>query len=447
MVNPLISVIAIPVRALAQRRLASDLDTARRIEKAEATLSEDRRLERQLAAIGHVWDDAVADVPYYRDLVDRGRAPRQIETWDDFRDIPILDRGDMQSNAGAFVRISRRADLLLQTGGSTGEPVRLGEWRNTGQLLRAAKLIPWIRAGYDPSASVVLVWGHAHLLGSGWRRHVNRLKRAVKDCALRYSRFDAYHISRSQARRIAMSIVQSRPAGVIGYASALDLICRHTPDLAPDLRSAGVRFVMPCAEPLPRDDSRDLLESTFEAPVLQEFGGVDFGHVGYQFARERFRVLSTLNTLELETGKSEDSGNALVTTLYRRYVPLLRYRQGDQIAGCRRDSEGLVTQFSALIGRTNDMVEVASGQWVHSVAFIHALKPVTAILNAQLALTSSGIALRFVASRELTPGERGRVTASLRRIHVPTECLQLERVEDLATSLAGKRRWVVDERG
>jgi phenylacetate-coenzyme A ligase PaaK-like adenylate-forming protein len=69
----------------------------------------------QLECVRAVWADAVVDIPFYRHLVEMDKAPRTIETWEDFRSIPVMDKLTYRRHETEFVRLSGPADSYLQT--------------------------------------------------------------------------------------------------------------------------------------------------------------------------------------------------------------------------------------------------------------------------------------------------------------------------------------------
>lgn len=401
----------------------------------------------QLQRLRTIWDDCVQDIPYYRHLVTGGEAPRHIVSWTDFKQIPVLDRRILQERASDFIRDSGPPDSSLSTAGSTGQPVQFGQWRTGMEPVRIAKLVPWIRLGYTLDDALYLIWGHAHLLGTGWRRHYNHALRKMKDWVAGYRRVDAYSLDPKKAEAIASEIIRIRPAGLIGYAAVLDLFCRYTPAYHADLRAAGLKFVMPCAEPPPREDTFDLFRSVFGCPIVQEFGGVDFGHVGFKMDSAPYVLFPDLNVLEAESNASDSgTGAALVTTLYRRYVPLIRYRQGDVITGIQGDEHGLVKAFDEQIGRVGDMIRLSDNAVVHSEAIAHCLRQEPSVLNMQLVLRDEGPTLSLVVQERIAVTVENRIRHRLRQVHPALERATFEYVTDLGTNRAGKRRWVLDLR-
>jgi len=410
---------------------------------------DDRQTGRiQLTRFQAVWEDCITDVPYYRNLVARHAAPERISSWEDFRAIPELDRGTFQAHTRDFIRLSGPPDLSQITGGSTGVPIRFGIWKAEGEVLRVLKLVLWLRMGYSRESRLFLIWGHAHLLGTGWRRLWNHALRKAKDRLAGYRRVDAYSLCPERCRAIARKIMTFRPAGIIGYASALDYFLRTTESFHLDFQKLGVRFVMPCAEPAPKPDSFDRLRAVFRCPVVQEFGGVDFGQVGMKVDDQPFEVFPEHNILEAapEADAASARGAAVVTTLYRRYTPLIRYREGDVLGGVKRLPHGHVPRFDSLEGRINDMVELSDGSRVHSVAFLHCVHEEPSVLNAQLVIEDSGASLRLVAADSWNITCETRIRHRLGQLSPSLAGIPLQKVADLETTVAGKRRWFVDKR-
>jgi phenylacetate-coenzyme A ligase PaaK-like adenylate-forming protein len=529
-------------------------------------------LNLQLSKIQEVWRDAIRDVPYYGRLVEEGRAPVEIKSWSDFFKIPELTREILQDHKEEFVRRSSPPDLWRMTGGSTGNPVKFGVWTSEEEVVRVLKLVLWARVGYVPTDRLFLIWGHSHLLGTGWRRHWNHFLRKAKDAALGYKRVDAHNFSHEICKRYAEELLRYRPAGLIGYSAALDYFLRSLPERWEEFQALGLKFVMPCAEPAPRADSFELLGRVFGCPVIQEFGGVDFGHVGMKLGEGPFEVFGEKNfvevaeppmaadltaiehwgrcekeqpefgpkgegvgtteskSTEIEAGRllagqagaafsnsstselardsentsiihsadgpasaagqqmvddrrltaagkdKAESGNlpdraleavdgdlklnsyklkthpslvhgaALVTSLYQRYLPLIRYRQGDVLGSPSVLSHGHVARFERLQGRVNDMVVLEDGTTIHSLAVAHCIRVEGAVLNMQMVLEDAGPRILLVTRDGLDEESVARIRHRLGQISEVLANVPIQIVQDLITTRAGKRRWIVDTR-
>ncbi|MGE3489583.1 MAG: hypothetical protein AB7N29_06195 [Vicinamibacterales bacterium] len=403
---------------------------------------------RHLDGVRRSWADAVSDIPYYSWLVASGAAPSEIRTWDDLRSIPPLTRQIIQRQPADFVRRSGPPASMITTAGSTGTPLRMGSNRAERELMRIVKLAEWQALGYQPGSRLFLIWGHAHLLGTGWAGRLNQVKRRMADAWLGYRRVDAYLLTPELCRAHAEALVGFRPVGVIGYSSALDLFARYTSAFRPRFRALGVRFVLATAEAPPRADTLERIEDLFDCPVVQEYGGAEFGQVAFKNGRSPFRVYSDLNYVECAQPEADAPGAhpALLTSLYPRYLPLVRYRVGDTLVGPERQGHGHVVQFNEVGGRVNDVILLGGGAAIHSVAIFHCIHQEESVYNIQMVLRDEGVEIRLVSSADDRGAMEARIRGRLAQVHSSLADARFTYVEDLLTSRAGKRRWFVDQR-
>jgi phenylacetate-CoA ligase len=422
-------------------------DLRRQFEKAAARRAESAPTsslaDRQLLAISRVWTDAVADLPYYGRLVSEQRAPQALRSWDEVKALPILTRRILQDHAAEFMRRSGPPESFMTTAGSTGTPLRIGMNQGERDLMRVVKLSAWQSFGYDQSSRLFLIWGHAHLLGTGWKGKVNHLKRRLADAALGYRRVDAYRLTMESCATYAEELIAFRPIGLIGYSSALDLFARYTASFRDRFRRLGLRFVLATAEAPPRHDTVDLLEDHFGCPVVQEYGGAEFGQVAFKIGRAPFETYSDLNFVEAQMERNECA--LLITSLYQRYLPLIRYQVGDAVERPDLAAHGHVMRFEAIAGRLNDVIVLGTGDAVHSVAVFHCVHQ-EKVHNIQMVLRDEGIEICLVTSEPDRAAMEGRIRARLAQVHPALATARFTYLEDLETNRAGKRRWFVDHR-
>jgi phenylacetate-coenzyme A ligase PaaK-like adenylate-forming protein len=437
----------LPIRFLSSR-IRRDLRSAQRRLKApvEATPAV---AARQLATISAVWSDATRDVPYYADLVASGQAPAAVESWDDFRQIPVLTRQQLQDQPARFARRSGPPDGYTNTAGSTGTPLHVGMNQSERDLMRIVKLAEWQAFGYGANSRLFLIWGHAHLLGSGWRAQVNHAKRRAMDGFLGYRRAEAYRLNQPASEEIAERLIRFRPTGLVGYAAALDLFARHTARYRARFRSLKMGFVLVTTEAPPRADTVATLSDLFGCPVVEEYGGGDFGQLAFKRGSAPFHVYSDLNYLECDSEPDSEPGvrPAIVTALYRRYTPLVRYRIGDGLASPRVLPHGHVAAFERVAGRLTDAVALDDGDAIHSLSIFHCVHAEPDIYNVQMRLTDAGIDILLVTAPNADRAAiESRIYPRLRNVHPALGRARVVYVEDVETSRAGKRRWLVDLR-
>jgi phenylacetate-CoA ligase len=401
----------------------------------------------QMAAIQRTWADAVADIPYYSRLVASGAAPAVCRDWTDLARVPVLTRQLLQERPHDFIRLSGPPATFASTAGSTGTPLRIGMNQAERDLMRVVKVAAWQDFGYTLSSRLFLIWGHAHLLGTGWRGRVNHWRRKAADAVIGYHRVDAYRLNRAACEAHAEALLRFRPLGVIGYSSALDLFARYCSQYRDRFRALGVRFVLSTAEAPPRPDTIATLEDLFGCPVVEEYGGAEFGQVAFRRQPQAFDVFHDLNYVEAEAPEPDSNARPLlVTTLYPRYLPLIRYRPGDAVRGAELLPHGHVTRFQAVVGRVNDVIHLANGDAIHSVAIFHCIHQEQDVQSIQMVLRDDGIAISLVAFGGDQQAIAARVRARLAQVHPTLAEAQVRFVEDQLPGRAGKRRWYVDHR-
>jgi phenylacetate-CoA ligase len=407
----------------------------------------------QFAAIQRAWQDVTADIPYYMGLVREGIVPAVLSSWDDFHRIPPLRRRLLQDQPELFTRVSRSSSDYCITAGSTGTPLKMRMDQAERDVMRIVKMAEWQRFGYRLDSRLFLIWGHSHLLGTGWRGQVKHIRRKVADAFMGYKRVDAYRMAPADCRRYADKLIRCRPLGVLGYASALDMFASHVAARRDAIRKSGVRFVMATAEPLPRADSHALLADTFGCPVVQEYGGVEFGQVAFKIDHASFDVYGDLNYVEALPAPTDAAGDRplLITSLYSRYLPLFRYDVGDACQDPEIFPHGHVRSFRMLAGRVNDQIVLSDGAAVHSVAIFHCIHQEPLVLNIQMQISDSGVDVLLVhktsaeanGSRDLATD---RIRDRLTQVHPALGNARITWADDLGTNRAGKRRWFVDNR-
>ena len=420
--------------------------TARRLSAASDHLIDWQT--RQLEALRPLWADATTDIPYYAHLVASGNAPKDIRSWSDFQNIPVLTRQVVQDRPADFLRKSGPPDGFTKTAGSTGTPLSMGMNQAERDRMRVVKIAAWQEFGYTATSRLFLIWGHAHLLGTGFRGRLNHIKRRLADDVLGYRRLDAYRLNRRSCEAYAEELLRFNPVGIIGYASALDLFARYSAHLRPRFHALGIRFVLATAEPPPRPDTIALLEDLFGCPVIQEYGGAEIGQIAFKGRATSFEVYSDLNYVECEAAPADspEAEPILVTTLYPRYVPLVRYRVGDAVFRPERLSHGHVVRFYAVAGRINDVIELDDGDSIHSVSIFHCLHQERTLHNIQMVLHDDGIDIRLISSTGPDPVIEARLRSRLSQVHPFLSNVRFEYVDDVQTNRAGKRRWFVDNR-
>ena len=405
-----------------------------------------RHDEWQLAAFNRQWQGLVTRVPYWSSLKTERGLPEHFDTWEQVRSgLPVLERSDLRTRVRELCDPRHPPCQWRSTGGSTGEPLRVPVSR--GEIRASAADVWYARSWFDisPSDRAFLIWGHSHLLGRGLAGWFRGQFRTWKDRLAGYRRWSAYRIGEADLRESGQRLLNFRPAYLLGYAVALDRFAMVNEVIAPQLRALGLKAVIATAESFPRSDSRSVVQAAFGCPVVMEYGAVETGPIAHETPAGGYRVFWRWYFAEVVPSTvAPGSWELILTSLYPRCLPLIRYRVGDLIVPLSEPPRSPLLEFRSVLGRCNDYVILKDGCTVHSEAFTHAVKETQSISAYQVAQKLDGsIRLTYTAGQPLTPAEITEIRKRLVRVHPGLSNILIEHSGSLAQSIAGKTRTVI----
>jgi len=400
----------------------------------------------QLGQFNRQWHTIRREVPFFSRLAREKSLPAQFSSWEEFRHLmPVIDRKTIQSRRDEFSDPTKAPDFLRTTGGSTAEPIQLPAWNS--ELDYTNKDLWYARSwfGVTPADKLFLIWGHSHVLGSGFVGQLNRLKRESKDALLGYCRFSAYDLSETAMKNAGDAMLAFRPAYVVAYSVALDRFARVNAHRKETFHQLGLKVAIATAESFPRSDSAPFISDMLGSPVAMEYGAVETGLLAHQHPDGTFKVFWRHYFLDgCESESLPGCYELFLTSLYPRCTPLVRYRIGDLISS---DPNDLVFDqgFGRVVGRCNDWLALPDGGRVHSEAFTHAVKECPFLLGFQVVQRDNGeIQFRYVPESRSEANEL-EVRRRLATIHPALRDVVLKQVPSIPQTIAGKTRTVVRE--
>lgn len=272
---------------------------------------------------------AHAHVPYYGDLfAAHGVRVREIQGPGDFHAIPPLT-GEIVSTRYACLtsRDPFQRGYAATVPGPSGEPIHFSCDRGAGPVRRANTLRGYRWAGVDVGGRQAIF--HGARSGSSWRE---RLFDAVKNYCNNIMYLSSRDLSEAALHRHIVRMRRYRPDLVVGHPSEfarLALFCQDRGERMPP-----VRAVLTSGGPL-RSGQRALIESALASPVFERYGRPEFANIAHECDEHNgLHVFSDLFYVEVITGSGRPAlpgevGEVLVTDLFNRYMPFVRYRTGD----------------------------------------------------------------------------------------------------------------------
>ena len=416
-------------------------------------LEESQWYEReQLEALQHeklrrVIDFAYKQVPYYREVFDeRGLKPEDIRTSADLPKLPLLTKAIVKDRFDLLVAKNANRFLLRKgyTSGTTGTPAK------------------FYRDLYSINFEHATIWRHWHWggFGSGQRRVTLRGDRVVpitrreppfwcENLLGKQLLMSSFHLSDAFLPLYVEKIRSYRPYMMQAYPSTAYLFARH-------LAAAGQKLMIPlvftASEPL-YPVQRELIEERLGCTVFDFYGLAE----RTVFASE-CEAHSGLH-LNPEYGITElvdDGGNPVAhgsgrivgTTLNNSAMPLIRYLTDDiseRLSGecsCGRHFE----RIKPVETKCEDLIVTPDGRCVSPSLITFCFKPLFNIKKSQILQDAPDhLTIRIVKRETYSDADSANLVARIKDATDSSMKIDLEFVEDIPRTSAGKYRWIISE--
>jgi len=314
-------------------------------------------------------------VPYYTMLFKENNiTPKDIETMEDLKRVPLLNKDAIRENIHYFTPTNRQIKYLdyfcNATGGTTGTPLKYRLSRKARLLGGVLLYRGWGLAGYQLGDRMVFLGGSSLAVNakSNLLKRVHELLRNIK-------KLSAFDMSHKDMVKHAKTINAFKPKFIRGYPSAIYFFARWLQDSSVRIHSPKAIFTT--SEQL-YPTMRDTIESVFKCKVYDGYGLNDGGLSAYECAEHCGMHIDTERSiLEVidENGApvQEGTGAIIATDLYNYAFPFIRYQTGDigtiTHAPCRC---GLQTpRLTSIEGRSVDVLRTPEGKSVHGWFFLY----------------------------------------------------------------------------
>jgi phenylacetate-CoA ligase len=212
-----------------------------------------------------------------------------------------------------------------------------------------------------------------------------RLGEMAKDRLMNRARFPVFDLSDPTLGGFRRRIARGRFDYLYGYTNSLLEFARYLLRIGaklaaecPSLKACVVTSEM-CT---PAD--RGVLAEAFGVPIVNEYGASEIGVVAFEDPSGRWRLSSENVYVEVvdEGGRPVEDGQAgqiLVTDLFNRAMPFVRYRVGDVgVLQTRPEIAGNGPELVSLDGRINDTILLPSGRKAAGLTFYYVARSLLA---------------------------------------------------------------------
>ena len=249
---------------------------------------------------------------------------------------PLVERSTLfpqfraLASAPPAVRVERR-----RTSGSTGTPFSFLKDLEMVSWMDAAMWAAYAWHGIAPGQRHARFWGMPLTPGA-------RLKRQGRDRLLNRRRLDAFRLNRQSAERFFFGLRRFGAQYAYGYPTLMRTFVEHCTAVGLAGTDLGIRVVVSTGEML-TPDTRQMIGDFFGARVVNEYGCTESGIVAMECEAGTPHAIPVAVLAEVvdPTGMRVEHGHpgeVVVSDLYGRVLPFLRYRLHDravtQTAGC-----------------------------------------------------------------------------------------------------------------
>jgi phenylacetate-CoA ligase len=352
---------------------------------------------------------------------------------------PVVTKSDIRADPKAFTS-SRYADrdlIQITTSGSTGTPFRIGLDR--GKLGRRTSEILYFNslAGFRVGQPHTL-----HAVGAKknpWR--VRLQNQRVTDPSVLDRRWLDGEIDALRGRRTAF---------YIGYVAAIRALSQHVLDIGLDSSHFRLEGIVATAERLD-EGTRMLAQRAFGCSVISRYSSLETGVLSQECRENTRHHLNEadyfVEILDLERDAPAAAGSVgrvVVTDLWARGVPLIRYDMGDlatpapEPCGCGRPGRTL----ERIDGRQVENVQDVDGRWISWVAINDLMWRYPAVSAFQFVQHAAGAYEMLIVGADASDADRLR--ASLLAIVGGSARLEVRRVASIPPLSSGKRQYIVN---
>ena len=410
------------------------------------------RLENlQLEALHKLLTHAYENCPYYRDAWSRlGLAPSDLRSLVDLHRWPVIDRDTITAHRMEMRAVRPKMELISKaTGGSSGVPLRFDYDANSEQRRYAAYYRGYSWAGADPGNRQLWLWGVPLGAQSRWKRFKERAYQAI----YRRRVLNCFELSEDRVPGFLRRLNRYRPDVIVAYTGALYTFARQLEQRG--LVPHAPRSIVVGAEKL-HGFQRDLIQRVFRAPVFETYGSREFMLIGAECDRHEGLHL-TAEHLTVEVVDDDglpaapgEEGDVVITDLYNYGMPFVRYRNGDRaIAGFALCSCGRgLPLLRKVVGRQIDVIGTPDGRSVPGEFFPHLMKDFGAVRRFVVVQEAPDrLEIRVVPSSGWAAADRETILSRTRQAVGPSMRVELNEVDDIPLTAAGKQRVVINRCG
>jgi phenylacetate-CoA ligase len=365
----------------------------------------------------------------------------KIECWSD---IPVITKKDFQINIDEIITEGlKKSELHVHnTSGSTGTPFYFAKDKFCHAMNWSEIDYHLLKHGINIGASKQARFYGIPLSG------IKYYKERLKDFLANRVRFPVFDLSDEKLTLVLNEFKKMKFEYINGYTSSLVIFAKFLIERKIVLKEIcpSIKVVFPTSEVVDVID-RKTMERGFGVRVRNEYGAAELDILAFEDEDDDFVLNEETLYIEILDDNNQPveagiEGKVIVTSLYNKAMPFIRYELGDRAILSNKIKNGNRV-LEKVVGRTNDIIKLPSGKISPGLTFYYISKK---LLESGgrikefiiIQKTIDTFLFNYVANEELSASEKIEIQKAMDLYLEPGLVCEFSQCEFIERTKAGK---------
>lgn len=388
---------------------------------------------------------AAEHVPYYqKKFAEYGIIPSQIQTPDDLKKLPILDKETIRKNFDYFIskNINRKKLRLQSTGGTTGKPLKVLMNEEVYIYQKAVQTLHRSWGGYKFGRDWLGVLAGYKIVP------VTREKPPfwIINYYGKQIHFSSYHLNYDFLSSYVKKIKQMRIKYLMGYASAIGFLANYVNNIGDYI---PLRAVFLSSEPV-IDWQRKAIKKAFNCKIFDYYGQAECVVSAINCDKsDSLHQNMELGLFEFEDVNLTNSKHRIIgTSLVNFSFPIIRYDLGDVTSSiiyqCKCGREHIKIQ--PIETRVEDFIITPDGSTIPPPALTLPYHGIKGIISSQIIQNKiDTLSVKIINNNQFTIREKEKFIKKFKDCVGKNMKINIMEVKEIPRTQNGKFRFVISE--
>jgi phenylacetate-coenzyme A ligase PaaK-like adenylate-forming protein len=401
----------------------------------------EKRAEWRLERLGDMLEFCWQKVPFYREFWgDHNLSFQRPKSIDELEAYPVLTKDVFKENAERiksedFDSIRKK---LNSTGGTTGVPLQYYQDIENWILYQAFTMWGWGQSGYRYGDPVGIIAGYSLIPQNPG------LKDRFRYGLDRKLALSGVHMDKELAASYQNKLKDYGARYIYGYPSVLSLFASRLREL--ELTLPKLRGIITTAEML-LPQYRQNIEDGLNCTVWDQYGCNDGGVMSHECTQHNGHHYNDLFAiLQVDEADNNDIGRMLITNLWNRSMPFVRYENGDRIALSKEPCpcNQRFPLISKVEGRTADIITFPNGRSLAGPALTLIFRNMKIDGWQVVQRAADALEVRIISREEIADEDATYIRDVLKNHAGEGVTVEVKRVDELWKTKSGKLKpvWI-----